>query len=255
MNTDNELRVLAPSKASGRTSTPNQTNTHLAMMQSFEETRESTATRIQFSLPSEPLPFHNAASQMAASPPRRDAEAEDTEEDLQEQARRAEAESIALARALMAEEAMAASYAMSMDYLNHNRDQFSEEDLAALQAAMEEDEPEEVEVPLEDEDGGMSYELMLRLGDRLGDVKSERWARVAREKINVLPTFQFCPKAVCDKDEDDYEVKCLVCQFAYEKDDGLRRLPCSHCFHTECVDQWLMTKDFCPYCRTAIVEE
>ena len=29
----------------------------------------------------------------------------------------------------------------------------------------------------EDDDGGLSYELMLRLGERLGDVKSERWAQ------------------------------------------------------------------------------
>ena len=60
--------------------------------------------------------------------------------DPAERTSRDEEESIALARALMAEEAMAASYAMSMDYLRNNRDQFSEEDLAALQAAMDDDE-------------------------------------------------------------------------------------------------------------------
>lgn len=171
--------------------------------------------------------------------------------------RREEDESIALARALMAEEAMAASFQMSSDYLRNNRDQFSEEDLAALQAAMEEDEQEAQEAHgvVEDEDGALSYEMMLRLGETLGDVKSERWAQVAQTKIEKLPTFTFHPDNVCGMDENDCRVKCLVCQFAYEKDEALRKLPCEHCFHSECVDQWLQTKDCCPYCRTAIVEE
>jgi hypothetical protein len=208
-------------------------------MQTLDEDREPSATNMR--VPS---------SALRASLPK---DNEKTDEERQEQARREEEESIALARELMAEEAMAVSYAMSVDYLRHNRDQFSEEDLAALQAVMEADEEEAQE--LEVEDDGMSYELMLRLGERMGDVKSERWSRVAREKISALPTFQFDPKTVCGKDENDCEVKCLVCQFQYEKEEGLRRLPCGHCFHTECVDQWLMSKDCCPYCRTAIVKE
>ena len=83
-----------------------------------------------------------------------------------DRASRDEEESIALARALMAEEAMAASYAMSMDYLRNNREEFSDEDLAALQAAMDDDEDgiAETSEDQSQEDGGMSYELMLRLG-------------------------------------------------------------------------------------------
>jgi len=178
---------------------------------------------------------------------------EEIGEDDEDRRRREEDESIALARALMAEEAMAVSYHMSVDYLRNNRDQFSEEDLAALQAAMDDDEGEaEVE---EEQDAGLSYEMMLRLGERLGDVKSERWSRIAREKINELPTFKFDPEDVKGKDENDCEVKCLVCQFAYEKEETLRRLRCGHCFHQECADQWLGMKDFCPYCRNPIVDD
>lgn len=179
------------------------------------------------------------------------------EEDVDENenrmnAQRDEEESLALARALMAEEAMAASYVLSVDYLRNNRDQFSEEDLAALQAAMDEDEPIEEEGEMDD--SAMSYELMLRLGERLGDVKSERWAMVAHDKIKELPTFHFDQKKVTDKEENDCEVKCLICQCQYEENELLRRLPCGHCFHADCVDQWLMSKDCCPYCRGPIVQ-
>eukprot|EP00980_Cylindrotheca_fusiformis_P008733 scaffold1868_cov193-Cylindrotheca_fusiformis.AAC.18 len=185
------------------------------------------------------------------------AEIQENNESEEDRIRREEDESIALARALMAEEAMAVSYQMSTDYLRNNRDQFSEEDLAALQAAMEEDEQEAQEAHgvTENEDGTLSYDLMLRLGESLGDVKSERWAQVAQTKIEALPTFKFNPKEVRGMDENDCRVKCLVCQFAYEKDEELRKLPCAHCFHSECVDQWLQTKDFCPYCRTTIVSD
>ena len=194
----------------------------------------------------------------SVSTPREESQSENREDvaehDAEEHRRREEEESVELARALMAEEAMAVSYHMSVDYMRYNRDQFSEEDLAAVQAAMEEDEEADV-VEGDEEDGGMSYELLLRLGEQMGDVKSERWSRVAREKIACLPTFKYDPSKTTDKDENDCEVKCLVCQFNYETKECLRRLPCGHCFHTECVDQWLMAKDFCPYCRQAIVNE
>lgn len=179
-----------------------------------------------------------------------------SQQDFEDRRRREEEESIALARALMAEEAMAVSYHMSVDYLRNNRDQFSEEDLAALQAAMDDDQPPAgSDIVEENGEGDLSYDMMLRLGEHLGDVKTERWERVAKNKINQLPTFTFDRKSVKGKDENDCEVKCLVCQFSYEEEECLRRLPCGHCFHKDCVDQWLQSKEFCPYCRTSIVDD
>ena len=227
------------------------------------EIDERESPSISLPKPVEPS-FDSEEQELDPSSPKarsdREQPARANDESDEDRARREEEESIALAQQLMAEEAMAVSYHMSVDYLRNNRDQFSEEDLAALQAAIAADEEEEQQ---EDEEiieattsgEGMSYELMLRLGERLGDVKTERWARVAHEKIASLPTLKFDPKTAEGKDDNDCDVKCLVCQFPYEKDDILRRLPCTHCFHAECVDQWLKTKDHCPYCRTTIVED
>jgi len=174
------------------------------------------------------------------------------EETEEERIRREQEESEALARQMMAEEAMA-SYNMSANFLRDHADNYSSEDLAALQAAMAEEDSEEEEFD-EGPSAELSYDTLLRLGERLGDVKQERWAMVAKEQISKLPTFKFstCEEATL-KDRDDSEVKCLVCQCPYEEGDLLRRLPCKHCFHAECVDQWLMNKDVCPYCRQAIV--
>ena len=171
---------------------------------------------------------------------------------------REEEESIELARQMMAEEAMA-SYHHHFQIVRDSAD-LSQEDREALQAALAEDEREAQEEEgadiEQDEDGNMSYETMLQLGERIGDVKSERWTMVAQKHIAKLPVFTF-QNATSMKDdgkeENDSDLKCLVCQCEYEQDESLRRLPCGHCFHTDCVDQWLKTKDFCLYCRQTIV--
>ena len=185
----------------------------------------------------------------------REVEQEETDE---ERMQRELEESEALARQLMAEEAMA-SYAMSTEYLRENADQFSSEDLAALQAAMAEEDPENDIDEGDDEDDSisqeLSYDALLRLGERIGDVKEERWALVAREKIDQLSTLVWTPSMAEGKEENHTAVKCQVCQFPYEEGDELRELPCEHYFHKECVDSWLETKDTCALCRKSIVPD
>lgn len=209
----------------------------------------------------------NAISQSSSLPP---IDGDDNEQQLtaQQRASREEEESLALARALMAEEAVA-SYSAHLDYLRHNQDQFSDEDFSALQAAMNDDENgvytnndgtegeeegEEEDIRL-DSNGNMSYETMLDLGERLGDVKLERWRRVAQQKINALPTIEFNPASIDKKHANDCDIKCLICQEEYCTGEILRQLPCGHCFHHGCIDQWLLGKDFCPYCRTELERE
>ncbi|KAL3929348.1 MAG: hypothetical protein SGBAC_012248 [Bacillariaceae sp.] len=244
-NENIDSRVLAPMKASGPSALGFQQSENIStpspLQQRFEESRE-------------PMNDDYATPTFITT----DERVEESEgESEEERRRREEEESIALARALMAEEAMSVTLQMSNDYLRNNRDQFSAEDLAALEAAMEEDEMEAQEAHgvVEQEDGTLSYDLMLRLGDALGDVKTERWQQVAQGKISQLPAFKFDPTKARGFDENDCRVKCLVCQFSYEEGEELRQLPCSHCFHSECVDQWLQSKDCCPYCRTTITKE
>ena len=155
-----------------------------------------------------------------------------------------------------------ASYAISAEFLRQNADQFSSEDLAALQAAMAEEDPESLDA---EEDGGddgdddgegdseeLSYDALLRLGERIGDVKEERWALIAHEKIRQLPTLLWMRPMADGKEENHTLVKCQVCQFPYEEGDELRELPCEHYFHRECVDSWLQTKSTCALCRKPI---
>ena len=151
--------------------------------------------------------------------------------------------SIELARRLQAEEAMA-SYHHHVQYLRENSDQMDPADYAALQSALEEERLEEQ---------ANDYDDLLQIGETIGDVKAERWAMKAKEEIEKLPKFQFDPSQ--SKQDDVSSTQCLVCQCDYEASDELRKLPCGHCYHVGCVDNWLSTKDFCPLCRQPIVVE
>lgn len=178
------------------------------------------------------------------------------------------AESEELARKLMAEEAIE-SYRQSASFLQAYASDYSREDFAMIQAAMgyevssqgsvdyeehddhddqNDEEAEELLSPSSD----MSYDALLRLGEQIGDVKTERWALRAKFEIAKLPTVRF-DSDLCRIDENETKHSCLICQLQYESKEQLRHLPCDHFFHRECADQWLMTKDFCPYCRQSIL--
>ena len=46
--------------------------------------------------------------------------------------------------------------------------------------------------------------------------------------------------------------KCTICLCEFGEGEAVRRLPCMHLFHIECVDQWLPTNRRCPICRVDI---
>merc|ERR1712003_127887 len=91
-------------------------------------------------------------------------------------------------------------------------------------------------------------ERMSRLTERLGDARQERWESVSMREIQKLPKIIYNDSLLNKaKAGDDLLSQCLICQCSYVAGESLRKLPCNHYFHTECVDQWLRSKDVCPY--------
>jgi len=45
---------------------------------------------------------------------------------------------------------------------------------------------------------------------------------------------------------------CGVCLDTYLAGEEVRTLPCSHRFHRECIDKWLLKRLVCPTCKTSI---
>uniref|UniRef100_A0A8C3FKA8 RING finger protein 215 n=1 Tax=Chrysemys picta bellii TaxID=8478 RepID=A0A8C3FKA8_CHRPI len=48
---------------------------------------------------------------------------------------------------------------------------------------------------------------------------------------------------------------CAVCLDQFHKNQCLRVLPCSHEFHRDCVDPWLLLQQTCPLCKHNILGE
>lgn len=63
--------------------------------------------------------------------------------------------------------------------------------------------------------------------------------------IDALPIFLY--KEIMGLKEP---FDCAVCLCEFSEDDNLRLLPlCSHAFHLDCIDTWLLSNSTCPLCR------
>lgn len=96
------------------------------------------------------------------------------------------------------------------------------------------------------------------------------------ESINALPTYKFRSKRSLNEGQSESssegpclggtfatgtdkerivsaeDAVCCICLARYLDNDGLRELPCSHFFHTECVDKWLAINALCPLCKSEV---
>ncbi|WOK94366.1 RING-H2 finger protein ATL13 [Canna indica] len=73
-------------------------------------------------------------------------------------------------------------------------------------------------------------------------------AGVDQSFIDTLPVFQY--KSIKGLN-DPFD--CAVCLCEFEADDKLRLLPkCSHAFHLQCIDTWLLSHSTCPLCRGSL---
>nr|GMC56178.1 RING-H2 finger protein ATL13-like [Ipomoea batatas]GMD24979.1 RING-H2 finger protein ATL13-like [Ipomoea batatas] len=78
-------------------------------------------------------------------------------------------------------------------------------------------------------------------------------AGVDQSFIDTLPIFNY--KAIIGlKNQNHFD--CAVCLCEFEGEDNLRLLPkCSHAFHMECIDTWLLSHSTCPLCRASLLPD
>ncbi|KDP41705.1 hypothetical protein JCGZ_16112 [Jatropha curcas] len=90
----------------------------------------------------------------------------------------------------------------------------------------------------------MSYEELLALEERIGNVSTG----LSEETIlNRLRQRKYSVAAA----ETEVEAEpCCICQEEYNNGDDVGTLDCGHDFHSDCVKQWLMHKNWCPICKT-----
>ncbi|XP_020266284.1 E3 ubiquitin-protein ligase MBR2-like, partial [Asparagus officinalis] len=98
----------------------------------------------------------------------------------------------------------------------------------------------------------MSYEELLELGDRIGYVntglREEEISRSLRKmKHSILDASPLYFSSEMEK-------KCSICQEEYEDNDEMGKLECGHRYHVYCIKQWLLQKNSCPICKTAVTK-
>lgn len=115
-------------------------------------------------------------------------------------------------------------------------------------------------------DGNESYEDLLNLIERMGgDVN-----RSATEaEINGIASKKFTQDMFKNPNKSSgstagssssgaaappaqEEEKCAVCLGEYEVGEDVKILPCTHMFHSECIDRWLKVNRTCPFCKQSI---
>lgn len=85
----------------------------------------------------------------------------------------------------------------------------------------------------------MSYEELLALEERIGDVKTG-----LKEDLILKSMKQ--RKHISTSDLEP----CCICREEYERGDDIGSLDCGHDFHTNCIKEWLANKNVCPICKT-----
>ena len=87
----------------------------------------------------------------------------------------------------------------------------------------------------------MSYEELLALEERMGNVNRG----LPKEKFDKIPVEKFSRYKFIDD-------KCIICQYEFKTNEMLKVLPCKHCFHPDCIEEWLKNQKACPYCKTEV---
>lgn len=94
----------------------------------------------------------------------------------------------------------------------------------------------------------MSYEELLALGERIGDVSTG----LSEETVLKLMK-QRKYLSLTNESPSDLE-PCCICQEEFVIGDDLGALDCGHDFHTNCIKQWLKLKNLCPICKTKALD-
>lgn len=78
-----------------------------------------------------------------------------------------------------------------------------------------------------------------------------------RFRLLHIPSIPFHSSYVGDRNQSLYlhNSNCAICLDEFEDGMEIKRLDCSHAFHSSCIDPWLENRsDLCPICKRSILE-
>ncbi|KAJ8900717.1 hypothetical protein NDN08_000018 [Rhodosorus marinus] len=77
-----------------------------------------------------------------------------------------------------------------------------------------------------------------------------------REINRIMPAYAYPGDAPPGEMEaQSCDEQCTVCLCEYETGELVRRLPCNHVYHKNCLDKWMVKYANCPTCRSPVEED
>lgn len=70
---------------------------------------------------------------------------------------------------------------------------------------------------------------------------------MSAETINQVVKFRWGQPG--HEQDMDSQSQCMVCLSDFSADEEVRKLPCCHIFHANCIDEWLRRCTDCPICK------
>jgi len=67
-----------------------------------------------------------------------------------------------------------------------------------------------------------------------------------QSELESIPKEKFVKKSNVAVGEEE---KCAICMMDFEDQIEVRKLPCSHFYHPQCIDIWLVNNSTCPVCK------
>ncbi|KAF5766577.1 putative transcription factor C2H2 family [Helianthus annuus] len=93
----------------------------------------------------------------------------------------------------------------------------------------------------------MSYEELVALGEQIGNAGSG----LSKDFIlGHLKMRIFTASNLQDTPSTDQNLSfCTICQMDYNDEEKIGMLDCSHEYHVDCIEKWLVEKNSCPVCK------
>jgi len=92
--------------------------------------------------------------------------------------------------------------------------------------------------------GPMSYEDLLNLQPVSTPAKN-------RDQLPEYP-FKKTEKNSNQNNTEAPPMDCSICLMEYKEGETVKSLPCTHRFHSECIDKWLESHNTCPVCKIQV---
>ena len=74
-------------------------------------------------------------------------------------------------------------------------------------------------------------------------------SELSDDEISHIPSMQI------ESQHTEDMAQCSICLVNFKENEIVRRLPCKHYFHTDCICTWLRQKSTCPVCRGVAIRK